>query len=726
MYRFFVTIFFIYFSVGMINAQNKVNPPSKLTTDEYFGIKVNDEYRNLENLKDPLTTNWMKDQSEYSQSVIKNIPNRQYYITKRIELDKRKSFSVSNIYVTENDLYFYLKKTPNQNTPRLYYRKGFSGQEKELYNPENFLPQNNKRYQINYIKPNYNGSKVVIALTEGGKEISNMIIYDVISNKLLPQVITNCWPSDGGGISWLSDNNSFIYLHYPVTDPNSKFFLKDMVSVLYTIGEDPKKLRVVLSKENNPDLKINSEDFPIVNIPTKDGQYLIGRISGATRFKDTYYIKSSDILKKDRWKILFRKEDKVSSFIFKGDKIIYISEKNETNAIYSTSLINPDFKNPELTVSPIQDETIKGLSNLKDGFIFTTTKNGVEAKLYLYKNNKAESLKLPIPAGDISVTTEDNKSNDFWITCNGWKNDTERFRYNSLSKKFTSENLAPLVEYPEFKDIIVEEITVKSHDGLDIPLSLIYKKGIEKNKRNPVIIDAYGAYASINSPYFAKTYLLWALQGGIVAIAHVRGGGEKGEKWHEGGYKSTKPNSWKDLISCTEYLINAGYTSPDNVAIWGASAGGITIGRAMTDRPDLFKAVIIDAGVTNTLRMETTPNGLNNVKEFGSSKIEPEFKALLEMDAYQHIKRGIKYPSTLITGGINDPRVTPWMPTKFAAKLMVNNTSNNPILLKIDYDGGHGGDVSVAKQYDNLADTFAFALWQLGHPDYQPTGNSKK
>ncbi|GJN62948.1 prolyl oligopeptidase [Elizabethkingia anophelis] len=711
---------------SLVIAQKTNLAPSVPVTDDYHGIKVVDEYRNLEDLKYPATINWMKSQTDYANSIVKNIPNRQYYITKRKEFDKRTSFFVSNVYVMANDVYFYLKKTPDQSAARLYYRKGFSGQEKELYNPENFLPQNNKQYQINYIKPNYDGTKVVISLTEGGKEISNMIIYDVISNRLLPHVITNCWPSDGGGISWLPDNNSFIYLHYPVTDQNSKLFLKDMISVLYTIGEDPKKLRVVLSKENNPDLKINSEDFPIVNIPTKDSRYLIGRISGAVRFKDTYYMKSSDILKKDQWKILFRKEDKISSFIIKEDKIIYVSEKDETNAIYSTSLIYPNFKTPEVIVPPIQDETIKSLNSIKDGFIFTTTKNGVEAKLYTYKNNKAESLKLPIPAGDISVTTQSNQSNNFWITCNGWKNDTERFKYSSIAGKFTSENLAPLVEFPEFKDIIVEEITVKSHDGLDIPLSLIYKKGIEKNKRNPVIIDAYGAYATISSPYFAKTYILWALQGGIVAIAHVRGGGEKGEKWHEGGYKFTKPNSWKDLISCTEYLINENYTSSDNVAIWGASAGGITMGRAMTERPDLFKAVIIDAGVTNVLRMEITPNGLNNVKEFGSSKVESEFKALLEMDAYQHVKKGIRYPSVLITGGINDPRVSPWMPAKFAAKLMSNSISDNPILLKIDYDGGHGGDISLTRVYDNLADTFAFALWQLGHPDYQQVTSKNK
>lgn len=261
---------------------------------------------------------------------------------------------------------------------------------------------------------------------------------------------------------------------------------------------------------------------------------------------------------------------------------------------------------------------------------------------------------------------------------------------------------------------------MKSCDGQDIPLTLIYKKNISLDSNNPVLIDAYGAYGTNMNPFFAKTYLLWVLKGGIVAVAHVRGGGEKGEIWHKGGYKETKSNSWKDLISCAEYLVKEKYTSHSKMAIWGASAGGITVGRAMTERPKLFKAVIIESGILNPLRIESMPNGLNSVKEFGSINNENEFKGLLEMDAYQHLNKKIRYPATLITTGINDPRVSTWMPAKFAAKLKEVNSSDNPILLKVDYEGGHGGSIPLMQRYSNLADIFAFAFWQLGHPDYQP------
>ncbi len=214
--------------------------------------------------------------------------------------------------------------------------------------------------------------------------------------------------------------------------------------------------------------------------------------------------------------------------------------------------------------------------------------------------------------------------------------------------------------------------------------------------------------------------MMWAKAGGIMAIAHVRGGGEKGERWHLGGYKETKPNSWRDLIDCTEYLIKERYTSKNKVAIFGTSAGGITVGRAMTERPDLFKVAVVNVGLTNTIRNEITPNGPGNIAELGTVEKPDEFKALLEMDAFHHIKDGVKYPATLITAGINDERVVSWIPAKFAAKLIKKNSSENPILLKVDYEGGHGGEVPIAQIYANLGEIFAFVAWQLGFPDYQP------
>ena len=342
----------------------------------------------------------------------------------------------------------------------------------------------------------------------------------------------------------------------------------------------------------------------------------------------------------------------------------------------------------------------------------------------MYHYDKIETqIKLPFVSGNLELLAKGKGFSDVWIKCSGWANVEQRYRYILHKNIFNKENLAPVLEYPEFQDVIVEETSVKSYDGTEVPLSLIYNKNLKRDGSAPVLMQCYGAFGESFSPFFAISYLSWASQGGVVAVPHVRGGGEKGEQWHLDGKKQTKPNSWKDLIACTEFLIKAKYTSGRKIAVWGASAGGILVGRAITERPDLFGAAIVESGVLNPLRVEKSGNGGTSVKEYGNPNDSLEFKGLLEMDAYQQIKNKTEYPAMLISRGINDPRVDPSQSTKFFAKVLKSNTSQNPILLNVDYEGGHGSSITVLKRYTSLSHIFAFAFWQLGHPDYQPKEN---
>jgi prolyl oligopeptidase len=208
-------------------------------------------------------------------------------------------------------------------------------------------------------------------------------------------------------------------------------------------------------------------------------------------------------------------------------------------------------------------------------------------------------------------------------------------------------------------------------------------------------------------------------RGVVIAFAHIRGGGEKGNEWYLAGKKATKPNTWKDFNACAEWLIKNKYTSSEKFGISGASAGGILIGRAITERPDLYKVAIPKVGCLNGLRMEFSPNGPGNIPEFGTVTKEDEFKALLEMDAYQHIQKGVKYPAQLITTGFNDPRVDSYIPAKFAAKMQADNGSQNPVLLYVDYVAGHFGGSTMDEQFAQKAKEYAFLLWQCGDKDFQ-------
>ena len=695
---------------------------NKAVSETFFNKEIKDPYWYLEDIKDSSVINWLKEQEKKSKEIIDKIKGRQALLEQINTFEDSKPFTITKLRITDNNYYFYLKKKPTDVVAKLFYRKGFAGKEIELYNPLNFKPDTHKKYLINYIKPSWDASKIVISLTEGGKEISEMVILDVKSKKLYPEVIDHCWPSALGNVKWLPDNARFIYTYIPDLDKSSKNYILNTSSVIHRIGTDPKQFKVLFSKKNNPTINIKEEDFPEVTIANPNDSYIFSYVLGATNYFDSYYSPITNIdSRKIKWNPLFKKEDKIKTFFILKNTIVYLTSKNASNfKICKTSLKNPNFKNPITLVAEDSTAVITDLAMTNKGLFYVKTKNGVEAKLFWLHNKTNQEIKLPKPAGHINVSSKGYQYDDLWISIRGWTTKDSRYRYDYKNNRFEEENLAPVQYYPELDNVIIKEIEVPSYDGVMVPLSIIYKKGTKKNKNNRVLINAYGAYKWSNAPNLHPYLLNWVRSGGLYAVAHVRGGGEKGDAWHKAGFKTTKPNTWKDLIACTEYLIDENYTNPNKMATWGASAGGICIGRAITERPDLYAVAIIQAGLLNPLRLEFAPNGKNNSKEFGTIKDAIEFEALYEMDAYHHIKKEVKYPAIYLTAGMNDPRLTPWQPAKFAARIQNATTSKKPILFSVDFAGGHGFDVNQNKKNKNLVDIFSFALWQTGHPDFQP------
>jgi prolyl oligopeptidase len=253
-----------------------------------------------------------------------------------------------------------------------------------------------------------------------------------------------------------------------------------------------------------------------------------------------------------------------------------------------------------------------------------------------------------------------------------------------------------------------------------IPLSILRAKNIKLDGTHPTHLIGYGAYGISYDAEFDPVRLAWLERGDVIAIAHVRGGGEYGEEWYRAGYKLTKQHTIDDFIASAEYLIENKYTSPRYLSGEGTSAGGVLIGGAITQRPDLFAGALIRVGCSNTLRMEFTPNGPPNIAEFGTVTDPDGFKALYAMDAYQHVKDGVAYPGVLLTAGINDPRVDPSQPAKMAARLQAATSNKKPILLRVDYDAGHGMGSTRAQHDLEFADEMSFLLWQAGDPEFQP------
>ena len=289
------------------------------------------------------------------------------------------------------------------------------------------------------------------------------------------------------------------------------------------------------------------------------------------------------------------------------------------------------------------------------------------------------------------------------------------YAYEPQTKQVTNTNLMELGLSGHDDNLEAVEVKVKSYDGTLVPLSIVFPKGIKLDGSHPTVLNGYGAYGTVTDfPHFEGHPILGE-KGGVSATCGVRGGGEYGEDWHLAGKEATKPNTWRDFIACAEYLIDKKYTSPAHLAGVGGSAGGILIGRAITERPDLFGAAIITSGVLDVLRNETMPNGPGNIPEFGSTKTEDGFKSLLAMSAYHHVTDHTPYPAVLLQVGMNDPRVDPWESGKMTARLQAATSSGKPVLLLVNYAAGHGGG-----GIDSAADVLSFMLWQLGDPDFQP------
>ncbi|MFL1894533.1 prolyl oligopeptidase family serine peptidase [Aquimarina sp. 2-A2] len=688
-------------------------------SDTIHGTVINDPFRYFENSEDSTVLNWYKEEKKYSDSLLDNISSRDELMRSIKDFNHRVSSVHSDIKIAGKDenISFFLKNLPSKNIKALY-KIDAKNHEKIIFNPLIYNSKSKDVYVINYYKPSWDGNNVVVSLTKNDEEISELIVIDAKTNEVISSVLKNCWPSALGGISWLPDSSGFTYQHIPNSDINSINYLLDIETLLYDIKTDTTK--IIFSRKNNPEIKIEEEDFPNISFESINSKYVLASVSGASNYVDYYYTSLKDFkLNQIEWKILFKKDDLIRDFLIYEDEIIYLSSKNSSNF----KILKSPIKNLHQSKVLVEEDNYVVISDIaltQQGLFYVKTKNGVEATLYRLINEKEVAIELPKKFGHIDLMNTGSNAKRLWLETEGWTTIKKRYNFNFENNALEEEKISDVGNINFLNDVIIEEIEVSSIDGKLIPLSIIYNKDLKRNGTSSLLINAYGAFKWSNSPYLYPYLYHWVKNGGVYATAHVRGGGEKGDDWHKGGFKESKPNSWKDLITCTDYLIRQKYVSSDKTSVWGASGGGITIGRAITEKPPLFMAAVIRVGLLNMMRSEFAPNGQNLSKEFGAIKDSLESKFLYEMDAYHHLKKRTSYPAVLLTAGLNDSRVAVWQTTKFAAKMKVSTMSKKPVLLNVDFEGGHGFDSVEDKKNKELLDIMTFLFWQTGHPDYQP------
>ena len=541
---------------------------------------------------------------------------------------------------------------------------------------------------------------------------------ETATGKALPEVLDRAqfgpasWSPDGGGI--------FINRLKEGTKHGDPDHYQDSVAWFHKVGSDPSTDVKVLARGLDPAVPIEAISFPIVAAQA-GADMVLGIVQRGVQNEIDLFVSplQAATAGKPVWRRVCTASDDVTGAGLVGDDLYLLTHKDAPRfRIVKTKVADPSFAGA-VPAAPQGESVIKGLSGARDGLYVQTLDGGVSGLFRLAPDGKRIDIKPPFE-GSIAFVSTDPLADGCWFQIEGWVRPPV-VCHAAPDGTVTVTDIAPkpAIDVSPYASV---EVRVKARDGALVPLSILYARNLKRDGRAPLLLDAYGAYGIDQDAGFFTRALPWLDLGGVFAIAHVRGGGELGEAWHLAGQKLTKPNTWRDAIDCTEYMIAEHWTGRGKIAVEGGSAGGIMVGRFLTERPDLVTVAISLVGVSNATRAEFSENGPDNVPEFGTVTDPEGFKGLLEMDAYQHVKNGTPYPAVLLTTGANDPRVAPWEAGKMTARLQAATSSKKPVILRVEMDAGHGVGSTRKQRDDETADTYAFILWQTGDPRFQPKG----
>jgi prolyl oligopeptidase len=698
--------------------------PVKPVTDDYYGTKVVDPYRYMENLKDPQVEAWMKAQNDYTHAVLAKIPGREQLLARIRALDE----TVPQVQAARlpGDVYLIMKRLPSEILYKLYVRQGLNGADKLVVDPEQVKiaaeNQAKGKNAIQYFGPSLDNRYVGVGVAPGGSERdTEMHLFEAASGRELGDVVRRAW---GGSPIWLPGNRSFVYTKLQKLPPGAPAteIEQKVRTYLHVMGTEAEQDPAVFGYGVVPSISVDPTYMAAVAAPPNSA-YALGFINSGVSPNSEFYIERLAELGKSNtaWRKLADFSDDVSDVEVHGDELYALTYKNALRyKVLRLDARHPDLASAE-TVVPAGEAVVSAISPAQDALYVQLLDGGIHRILRVPHGPHPQVEEVSLPFKGSAFLSTDPRLPGALLYVTSWNKAFRIYAYDPETKQATDTKLQPEGPYDNPTDVETVEVKVPSYDGTLVPLSITYPKNIKLDGSNPTLMGGYGAYGIPNLPDFDPMRLAWYEQGGVFAVCHVRGGGEFGEEWHLQGKQATKPNTWRDFNACAQYLIDNKYTSPSHLAGVGGSAGGILIGRAITDRPDLWGAAIDIVGCSDMLRAEDTANGLPNVPEFGSTKTEDGYKALYAMSAYHHIKDRTAYPSVLFETGYNDPRVDPWHMAKMTAALQAATSSGNPVLLRVEYEGGHGGIGGTEKQaQERLADEYSFLLWRFGAPGFQP------
>jgi prolyl oligopeptidase len=670
--------------------------------DYYHGVKVTEDYRWLEDFGDPAVKKWSDAQNSYARDFLDSIPERESIKKRMDELMLERSSDYYSLKYRDHIL-FAIKSQPPMEQPLLITLDSADDPETEkvIVDVNRMNPE--ATTSIDFYVPSHDGKLVAVSLSEKGSEIGTVYIFEVATGNRLSDTIPRVnGPTAGGDVAWNIDGSGFYYTRYPRKGERPEEDMSFFQQVYYhKLGTPTEEDEYSIGEEFPRIAEIELES-------SEDGQYFLATVANGDGGEFAHYLLDET----GRWTQITHFEDMIPTAAFGPDNSVYMLSLNEAP------------RGKIIHLKPGETDLSKAATLIEEGdlviqyflptrnFIYLVYLDGGPTKLKVINLDGARQRGIPFDP-NVSIRGLMSLGTDtILFRASSYTNPPGWYRFDPSAWE-TSETSLFMTSPADFNNIEVVREFATSKDGTRVPLNIIRRKGIKLDGRNPTILNGYGGYGISLSPDFDASRQLWLDHGGVYVIANLRGGGEYGEEWHRAGNLTNKQNVFDDFIACAEYLIEDNYTNPSKLAIEGGSNGGLLMGAAFTQKPELFGAVVSSVGIYDMLRVELDPNGMFNTTEFGTVKNPDHFKALYAYSPYHNVRDGTEYPPILFLTGEHDGRVNPAQSRKMTARLQAATGSDNPILLRTSSSTGHGQGTALSERIERESDIYAFIFNQL-------------
>jgi len=668
------------------------------TVDTYFDTPINDPFRWLEDDRSPETEAWVKEQNKVTYGYLDNIPFRAD-LKKRLE--KLWNYEKLGSPYKEGDFTYFSKNDGLQNQSVIYRKKVDEDTAETFLDPNTFSKDGTTSLAgLSFSK---DGSLAAYSISEGGSDWRKVIVLNAVTNEIMEDTLIDVKFS---GVSW-KGNNGFYYSSYDKPKGSELSAKTDQHKLYYhKLGTSQKNDELIYGG-------IAAEKHRYVGGGvTEDGRYLIVSMSNSTSGNKLLI---RDLIDPNALFVTILDDTSTDSNVIDnvGSKLFIMTNKNAPNQkVVTVDATNPT---PENWIDFIPEtENVLSIGS-GGGYFFAEYMVDAISKVlqYDYDGKLVREVKLPGlgSAGGFGGKKEDK---EFYFSFTNYSTPGSSYKYNVATGEYV-QYWKPEIDFNP-ADYESKQVFYTSKDGTKVPMIITYKKGMELNGKNPTILYGYGGFNISLTPSFSITNAIWMEQGGVYAVPNLRGGGEYGKKWHDAGTKMQKQNVFNDFIAAAEYLIKEKYTASDYLAIKGGSNGGLLVGATMTQRPDLMKVALPAVGVLDMLRYHTFTAGAGWAYDYGTAEDNKEmFEYIKAYSPVHNIKEGVAYPATMITTGDHDDRVVPAHSFKFAAALQEKQTGDNPTLIRIDVNAGHGAGKSTEAMINEQVDVMAFTLFNMGY-----------